>query len=199
MVRDQLLDLLVHHSYRYSDTEDFPLASGRSSQFYVNCKTTTMRKDSPRLIADAFNEFLPADAEAVGGLTMGADPIAYAIRDFGGRLDALVVRKAPKEHGLKQVIEGPIFPGKKVVVVDDVVTTGGSTIQAIGAFVAQGLEVVAVVVLVDREEDNGLGNIRSMAHCPVNAIFKVSELHGRWQRDQRDAQPASSRPAAAAL
>lgn len=200
MANSELLNLLVHHSYRFSDTELFPLASGRKSPFYVNCKTTTMRSDAARLIADAFEAKIPPAAEAIGGLTMGADPIAYAIRDLSARhLDVFVVRKEAKAHGLRRGVEGPVRQGLKVVVVDDVVTTGGSTIQALDACRAEGLDVVAVVVLVDREEDGGLDRIRAHAQCPVAAIFRVSELHERWQNLDQRADEAPSRPAAASL
>ena len=200
MANGELLDLLVLHSYRFSDTELFTLASGRKSPFYVNCKTTTMRRDAARLIADAFDPRIPQAAEAIGGLTMGADPIAYAIRDLSARrLDAFVVRKEAKAHGLRRVVEGPVRKGLKVVVVDDVVTTGQSTIQALDACSAEGLEVVSVIVLVDREEDGGLDRIRAHAKCPVSAIFKVSELHARWQELDRGADEAPSRSAAASL
>lgn len=202
MAVDQLRDLLVRHSYRYSDEPIFKLASGRLSQFYVNCKTTTMRREAARLIAAAFDRFIPREAEGIGGLTMGADPIAYAVRDFGTvPLDAFVVRKRPKEHGLKQAIEGPLRPGMKVVVVDDVVTTGGSTIDAIRACREHelALQVVAVVVLVDREEDEGLEKIRREAGCPVHAIFKVSELKLRWNQLHADDRGHLPRPLVAVI
>lgn len=200
MVHDQLLDLLVQHSYQFSPDAEFKLASGRMSQFYVNCKTATMRRAAALPIAQLFEPHIPRSAQAVGGLTMGADPIAYAIRDFGKlELDAFVVRKAPKEHGLKKLIEGPVSRGMKVVVVDDVVTTGGSTIMAIEECTRQGLEVVAVIVLVDRQEDAGLERIRAAAHCPVEAIFTVSELHDQWLKSGRGADHTTARSAAAAI
>lgn len=199
MARDHLLDLLVEHSYKFSHEPVYKLASGRLSQFYVNCKTTTMRAEAAPHIADAFGAHVPDDAQAIGGLTMGADPIAYAVRDLGRRrLDAFVVRKAPKEHGLKQAIEGPIAAGMRVVVVDDVVTTGGSTIEAIRVCRDASLAVVAVVILVDRQEDRGLDRIRAEAGCPVHAIFQVSELRARWDQVHRDGdRPAAGSFAAA--
>lgn len=202
MAHDQLLDLLVQHSYRFSEKAIYKLASGRMSQFYVQCKTTTMRRDAARLIADAFRPHVPPSAQAVGGLTMGADPIAYAIRDLSGlELDAFVVRKEAKEHGLKDetIIEGPTRRGMKVVVVDDVVTTGGSTIQAIRECVRAGFEIVSVVVLVDREEDGGLDAVKSKVRCPVSAIFTLPEIHARWLERGHDAHTDTARPAAVAV
>ena len=182
MARAQLLDLLVRHSYQYEAEPVFQLTSGRRSQFYVNCKTTTMRRDAADLIAKAFEAHIPEAARAVGGLTLGADPIAYAIRDLSRLpLDAFVVRKTPKEHGLRKAIEGPISAGLPVVVLDDVVTTGGSTLLAIEACRAAGLQIVAVLVLVDRMEDGGLDRIKSVAGpVPVHTIFTREELHAHW-------------------
>lgn len=180
--RERLLDLLARHSYQYETQPVFKLTSGRMSNFYINCKPTTMRRDAGQLIAKVFEPHLPASAKAVGGLTLGADPIAYALRDLCALpLEAFVVRKSPKEHGLRQTIEGPISHGMRVVVVDDVVTTGGSTITAIEACRENGLEVVGVIVLVDRLEDGGLDRIRSAAAgVPVHAVFTRDELHARW-------------------
>jgi len=199
MVWEELRDLLVEHSYRYSDEATFPLSSGRRSHFYIDCKPTTMRRDAARLIAESFDRHLPADAAAVGGLTMGADPIAYAVRDLSSRnLDAFVVRKEPKKHGLRQRIEGPVRPGMRVVVVDDVVTTGQSTITAVSACRDEGLVVVGVVVLVDREEDDGMQKIRDAVgpDVPVAAVFTKTDLHDRWQSKDRGDRD-TSRPRAA--
>ncbi len=166
-MRDQLLDMLVEYSYQYSAGEQFKLASGGMSRFYVNCKTTTMRRAAGPLIAAAFEPSIPPGSEVIGGLTMGADPIAYAVRDYAqAKLDVFVVRKAAKDHGLERLIEGPIGRGMKVVIVDDVVTTGGSTIIAIEECVREGLEVVAVIALIDRQEDSGLAQIAAKVACP---------------------------------
>jgi orotate phosphoribosyltransferase len=181
--RERLLDQLVEHAYRYSEEPRFRLASGRLSNFYIDCKKVTMRHDAARLLARLFEKLVPKSAQAVGGLTMGADPIAYALRDLCRRpLCAFVVRKGAKEHGLNRMIEGPVEPGMNVVVVEDVVTTGGSTIAAITECKRAGLNVVAVLALVDREENNGVERIRESldAKVPVHAIFTRSDLHSRW-------------------
>ena len=180
-VRRELLALLVQHCYQHADYPKFKLASGVSSDTYIDCKATTCLPEAGRLIGEICADLVPPDAEAIGGLTMGADAVAYATSAYflyvkGRRLNCFVVRKTPKDHGLNLFIEGT--PGKRVVVVDDVVTTGGSTIQAIERCRDEGIEVVAVIVLVDREECDGLQAVQRAAgeDVPVQAIFKKSEL-----------------------
>lgn len=195
--RERLLEQLVEDAYRYSEQPRFRLASGRLSNFYIDCKKVTMHHDAARPLARLFERLVPPGARAVGGLTMGADPIAYAMRDLSRRrLHAFVVRKARKEHGLESMIEGPVEPGMNVVVVEDVVTTGESAIAAITECKRAGLNVVAVIALVDREEDGGLERIkRSLGSAvPVRAIFTRSELHSRWlERQAQGPRRARSR------
>jgi orotate phosphoribosyltransferase len=108
------------------------------------------------------------------------------VRDLCRRpLDAFVVRKAAKDHGTAAAIEGPIEAGMPVVVVDDVVTTGDSTLQAIAACRAAALVIVAVIALVDRMEDDGLRRITAAAGAPVHAIFTRDELHACWLATNR--------------
>ncbi len=182
MVRTRLLDLLIARSYRRSDTPSFRLASGKLSNFYIDCRATTMRGEAMPLIGQVVVEQLPETAAAVGGLTMGADWIAAAAAYYGsshGRpLDAFSVRKEPKQHGLKKWVEGCAAPGSKVVVVDDVVTTGGSTIDAIKRCREEGLEIVGVLALVDRQEEGGMENIcREVGpDITVGAVFTRADL-----------------------
>lgn len=182
-----LLDLLVEHSYRRSARDEFELSSGKRSNFYIDCKTTTMRPEAGPLIGAAAAELIPLEADAIGGLTLGADAIAYAISAYmwyvqQRRLGTFTVRKTPKTHGTRRYIEGNL--GTKVVVVDDVVTTGSSTIDAIRRCQEENVQVVAVVVLVDREENDGMANVRRAAGAgvPVTAIFKKAALEARWQQ-----------------
>jgi orotate phosphoribosyltransferase len=182
-VRDQLLRLLAQHSYERADCPKFKLASGVASDTYIDAKATTTLADAGPLIGAVYADLIPQEADSIGGLTMGADPIAYAVSAYFMyvkccRLNSFVVRKAPKDHGKKRYIEGN--PGKQVVIVDDVVTTGGSTIQAIQRCREAGITVLAVIVLVDREESDGLATIRTEAGAdvPVRAIFTKSELEG---------------------
>ena len=137
------------------------LASGRESDFYVDMRRATLHHESAPLIGhvmlDLLEEsgFAPGeDYVAVGGLTMGADPVAtamlHAAAARGLNLDAFVVRKAAKDHGMKRQIEGPDVAGKRVVVLEDTSTTGGSPLEAARALAQVGAEVVAVAVVVDR-------------------------------------------------
>jgi orotate phosphoribosyltransferase len=181
--REGLLDLLVTHSYRRADSPIFQLSSGLRSDFYINCKQTTFRGEAMPLLGAALLPLIPATSEAVGGLTLGADPLAYAIAFqaglMGWTLNAFTVRKAAKGHGTKQAIEGA--PGTRVTVLDDVATTGGSTIEAIERCRDGGLEVVGVAVLVDREE-GGMAAIRAAAGdaIPTDAVFTHTDLRRRW-------------------
>lgn len=188
--KTKLLELLLEHSYRRSRTKSFRLASGKRSNFYIDCKATTMRAKAMPLVGELGFALVPRGAEAVGGLTMGADPIAGAIACFSAAqrrpVDAFSVRKEPKAHGMCQWIEGCGARGSKVVVVDDVVTTGGSTILAIQRCREEGLRVVGVIALVDREEEDGINAIRREAGpgVPVTAIFTRSEIDQEWARRQ---------------
>ena len=136
------------------------LASGLESNFYVDMRRATLHHEAAPLIGHVMldlleeNGFSVDEADAVGGLTMGADPVAtamlHAAAARGLDLDAFVVRKAAKDHGMKRQIEGPSVEGKRVVVLEDTSTTGGSPIQAVEALRAAGAQVLAVAVIVDR-------------------------------------------------
>lgn len=200
-LRERLLDLLVRDSYRRAADERFELSSGRRSNYYVDCKATTMRGEAMPLIGRLFAEMIPPNAEAVGGLTLGADAIAGATAFYcettGRRLNSFTVRKTPKKHGLMKFVEG--CPGSRVVVVDDVVTTGDSTIYAIRKCREAGFTVVGVIVLVDREE-GGIEAVKAAAgrETPVTAVFKRSELEARWRALHGSDAGNSARPQAAA-
>jgi len=182
MVRAKLLDLLVTRSYRHAETPSFLLASGKLSDFYIDCKMTTMNGQAMPLVGEVFANQLPDSIHAVGGLTMGADPIAHAIAYYcalqGRAVNAFSVRKEPKKHGTRKWIEGCVEPGCTVVVLDDVVTTGASTIDAIRKCREEGLQVVAITALVDRQEEGGLEAIRREAGADVSvrAIFTKSDI-----------------------
>jgi orotate phosphoribosyltransferase len=186
--------MLAGYSYRHDPSAPFHLSSGKRSPYYVDCKATTMRGEAIDLVGAAFLEHVPPEAEAVGGLTMGADPIAHAVASYATRhghpLNAFSVRKEAKRHGLGKWVEGCAPRGTAVVVVDDVVTTGGSTIDAIRKCREEGLRVVAVVALVDREEENGRENIVEAAGpgVPVTAVYTLREI--------REHAPGSPRSAA---
>ena len=136
------------------------LASGLESNFYVDMRRATLHHEAAPLIGHVMldlleeNGFSVVEVDAVGGLTMGADPVAtamlHAAAARGLDLAAFVVRKAAKDHGMKRQIEGPSVEGKRVVVLEDTSTTGGSPIQAVEALRAAGAQVLAVAVIVDR-------------------------------------------------
>jgi len=183
-VKSKLIALLRAHSYKYDPEGRFQLVSGKLSHHYVNCKATTMRGEAADVVGALVAERLPDNVRAVGGLTMGADPIALATAAWcarnGRSVNAFSVRKEPKKHGTRQWVEGCAEPGMAVAVVDDVATTGGSTIDAIKRCREEGLVVVAAVVLVDRQEENGLENIRRVAgpETPVSVIVTLADLRG---------------------
>jgi orotate phosphoribosyltransferase len=153
---DALRHLLLERSVRFGE---FVLASGRRSSFYVDCRPTTMSGAGMVLIGRmGWQAIRDAGwtATSVGGLTMGADPVAYAIAAASHGtalpLDAFSVRKEAKGHGTTKVIEGNFAPGSRVVVVEDVITSGGSALRAIDAVQGEGGNVVGVLAVVDREQ-----------------------------------------------
>jgi orotate phosphoribosyltransferase len=198
-IRERLLHLLVTHSYNRAAYDKFELTSGKRSNFYIDCKTTTMRAQAMPLVGAAVAALLPAETESVGGLTLGADAIAgataYYCQSIGRGVDSFTVRKTAKSHGMMKFIEG--CPGSRVVVLDDVVTTGGSTIDAINKCREAGLQVVGVVVLVDREE-GGMAAVQAAAgpDLPACAIFKKSEFEAHWQSLQAHEPATASRSGA---
>ncbi len=176
--RERLLALLLERSFRVGD---FVLSSGLRSRFYVDCRTTTTHAEGQALIGRLGLAAL-RDAglrpDAVGGLTLGADPVAYSIAHAswlaGDPVNAFTVRKEPKQHGTGKRVEGCFAAGDRVVVVEDVVTTGGSALKAAQAVEAEGGTVLAVFALVDREE--GGREAIETAGYPVHALYRVSEL-----------------------
>ena len=182
-MKNELIRILCKKSFQYSEEPIFKLVSGRMSHFYVNCKPTIL---SPRVMYLAghlvFEAVKDLNITGVGGLTFGADPIAVATA-FASELNkqpinAFSIRKTRKDHGIVRWIEGDLNPGDRVAVIDDVATTGGSTIKAIERARSEGMNVVRAVILVDRQE-GGLENIRQ--HVPeVSAIITRDELMAAW-------------------
>ena len=187
--RDALLDQLVERAYIYDPAGGIPLASGQLSDEYINCKAALSLPDILGTAAEVMYSRLRPEAQAVGGLTMGADPLAIAVALFSRTQPHAVrwfsVRKERKEHGLKKLVEGDLPDGSRVAVVDDVVTQGSSTLDAIDRLSSEGHKVVQVIVLVDREQ-GGLARIQDAigSGVPVEAIFSKSELRRRWQRSR---------------
>jgi orotate phosphoribosyltransferase len=163
-MRERLLELILKYTFQYSETPAFKLAHGGTSQFYFNCKRVTLDPEGQYLIGNlVFEAVKDLQINAIGGLTLGADPIAnataYSSWLRGMPIQSFIVRKARKDHGVIAAIEGKVNAGDRVVVVDDVVTTGGSTLQAVSACREAGLDIVGVLALVDRQEMNGRENI----------------------------------------
>src|SRR5712691_4822800 len=175
--RQELLRLLATKSFKLGE---FKLSSGGTSDYYVDCRTTTLDARGAQLTGQVFVEKIRQrgwNAQAIGGLTMGADPIVVAVSVTGGELNGFLVRKAEKQHGTGQRIEGFRQKGAKVVIVDDVCTTGGSTVQAIEAAREFGFEVVGVMCLVEREEAGGRPRVEKAASpAPFVSIFVATEV-----------------------
>ena len=176
MDRQVLLDRLAREAYRHGQ---FTLASGRSSEHYVNCKPVALSGSGLALLSPAMLELVDNNAAAVGGLTLGADPlvsgVAMAAAQQGRDLNALIVRKQAKGHGTGAWLEGPLpGPGALVTVLEDVVTTGGSSIQAVNQLKEAGYAVRRVVTIVDREE--GGQEAMDQAGLELVSLFRLSEV-----------------------
>jgi orotate phosphoribosyltransferase len=182
-MKTELIDMLCRKSFKFSKEPIYKLVSGRLSQFYVNCKPVTLCARGMFLAGHLlFEEIKDDDVTGVGGLTFGADPLAIATA-FASELkakpiNAFSIRKTRKDHGMIRWIEGDIQPGERVAIIDDVATTGGSTIKAIERARSEGLEVVRAVILVDRQE-GGIDNIRQHA-ANVSSIITRDELMERY-------------------
>src|SRR6202161_519465 len=175
--RQDLLRLLASKSFRLGE---FKLSSGGISDYYIDCRTTTLDAKGSRLTGEVFSGEIRKQGwkpQAIGGLTMGADPIVTAVSVVSGELNGFLVRKAEKQHGTGQRIEGFREKGARVGIVDDVCTTGASTIQAIEAARAFGFEVVGVMCLVERQDANGRPNVEKTA-APANfiSIFTATDV-----------------------
>ena len=203
--RDLLLHLLAEKSFRLGD---FKLSSGASSDYYIDCRTTTLHAEGARLIARVVTDVISQNKwkpKAIGGMTLGADPMVAAVAMLSAQqimvrapartkpidaeefyLHGFIVRKGEKEHGTGQRIEGYQKKGSKVVIVDDVCTTGKSTIDAIAAAREFGFEVAGVLCLVEREEAGGRANVeKAAAPAPFVAVFtakQIREEHAKMQK-----------------
>ena len=210
--RTALLNLIATHSFKLGD---FTLASGKKSDYYIDCRTTTLHAEGGRLsglvLYDLIREILPnpEKIEAVGGLTMGADPLvsntasasAWALADHDelpGELDpeagskpsptlihGFLVRKAEKTHGTGRKIEGFLKKGANVVIVDDVCTTGGSTVTAIEAAREAGMTVAGVFCLVDREQGGGANIEAACNGAPFISVYTATEVRAAHLLQQK--------------
>jgi orotate phosphoribosyltransferase len=184
--RERLFEILYEKSFIYRDDPPFTLVSGRQSPYYFDCKATTLDPEGVFLIGevvmDAIQQIIgESDIRALGGLTLGADPVSIstsiAANRRGYRISPLIIRKEPKLHGTQKWIEGDLNGVRNVVVIDDVITTGGSTITAIEKMRESGLAVVRAAVIVDREE-GGRERIENEG-VPVISLFRRSDFDSR--------------------
>ena len=156
------------------------MSSGGTSDYYIDCRTTTLDARGAQLTGQVFLEEIRSrgwDAQAIGGLTMGADPIVVAVAVTSGTLHGFLVRKSEKQHGMTQRIEGFRKKSARIVIVDDVCTTGSSTVQAIEAAREFGFEIVGVMCLVEREEAGGRASVeKAAAAAPFVAVFTANEV-----------------------
>jgi orotate phosphoribosyltransferase len=174
--RDELIKHVTTHALKKGD---FTLASGRKSNYYINGKLSTLDARGAYLVARTFLAMMADDVpDAVGGLTLGADPIIGSVLSLAGledlRLKGFIVRKEAKGHGTQSQVEGPLAGDEKVVIIEDVVTTGGSSIKAIKALEELGCKVTRVLAIVDREE-GGKENLAAGGYG-LESIFTAREL-----------------------
>jgi len=177
-LNDELLKLLRENAYKKGE---FKLSSGKTSEHYVNCKPVTLSGRGLTLASVMLLEHVERDSAAVGGLTLGADPIVSGVVVVAGLdkrlLDGLIVRKEPKGHGTGAWIEGPELPeGSKVTVLEDVITTGGSAIKAVKRIRDAGYKVERVVSIVDRQEDDEATTAMKLAGLELYSIFTLKDL-----------------------
>ncbi|MEW6600023.1 MAG: orotate phosphoribosyltransferase [Nitrospirota bacterium] len=186
-MKQRLIELILERTFKFTDEPTFKLASGAMSNFYFNCKPTTLNAEGMYLTGNLLYEIIKSrkswKVKGVGGLTLGADPVANAIAYSaymkGVPLEAFVVRKEPKKHGTMLWIEGNVTSGDRVIIVEDVITTGGSTKKAIDRARECGLRVLGVVVLIDRQE-GGRKLIESLG-VPVRVLLTKEDIFRAYQ------------------
>lgn len=203
--RQQLLQLLAEKSFHLGE---FKLSSGGISDYYIDCRTTTLDAEGARLTGRVVLDEIRArgwNPQAIGGMTLGADPIVVSVAVHSAqqvqtrssvvqaelpawRISGFLVRKAEKAHGTGQRIEGAVQKGARVVVADDVCTTGASTIQAIEAARAAGMVVVGVICLVEREEAGGRASVeKAAAPAPFVSIYTAGQIRQEhWRTRQSE-------------
>src|SRR5712672_483081 len=175
--RQELLEMLAQKSFRLVE---FKLSSGGTSDYYIDCRTTTLDARGAQLTGQVFLEQIREqewEPTAIGGLTMGADPIVVAVAVTSGTIHGFLVRKSEKQHGTGRRIEGFAEKGARVVIVDDVCTTGSSTIQAIEASREFGFNITGVACLVERLEAGGRPSVeKAAAPVPFISVFTSDDV-----------------------
>jgi orotate phosphoribosyltransferase len=179
--RARLIEILRATSVKSAPEPIFRLASGKMSRYYVDCKQALSDPEARALIGRLTGELIQAQTfDVVGGLELGAYPIAIAVSDemyraSGIKLRVFVVRKEPKTHGIKDLIAGNVTAGDRALIVEDVVTSAGSTLKAIRGARTAGLVVERVIALLDREEENGAAKLHAEG-VAFMSLFKLSDL-----------------------
>jgi orotate phosphoribosyltransferase len=184
-MKNRLIELIIEKAFKYSEEPVFKLVSGRMSNYYFNCKAITLKPEGMYLIGNIIVDLIiNLEIKGIGGLTLGADPIADAVAYTSylkkNPIEAFVVRKSAKSHGTMQWIEGNIASGDRVVIVDDVITTGKSTLEAITRAKEAGLEIVKVIALIDRQE-GGREAIKELGYN-VEAIVTREEVMEKYKK-----------------
>ena len=169
-------------SFKWDRTNGFKLASGEISPFYVDCRALMAHPEARRLVAQlAYDALVQVEFDCLGGLEIGAIPIAVTISDFACAASppkiwrTFVVRKQVKDHGLGKLIEGSIHPGDRVLIVDDVLTSGGSLLKAVGAAREAGLQVDHALVIVDRQEQDGKARVEK-ERVQLRSLLTIQDL-----------------------
>ena len=182
VLRQGLLDLIVKYAYVEGD---FTLSSGAKSSYYINCKQVTLRAEGGLALGRLLLQLLPEDTSAVAGLTLGADPMVSAVSVVSAYenrpIPALIIRKKPKGHGTQAYIEGPsLATGARVVVLEDVVTTGGSALTAVERLQDAGYEVSQILSLVDREQ--GSSELYQSKGIKFQTLFSIREIQQQYSK-----------------
>jgi orotate phosphoribosyltransferase len=190
-MKQRLIELILDRTFKFTDKPTFKLASGKMSSFYFNCKPTTLNAEGMYLVGHLMYDLIKSrkswKVKGVGGLTLGADPVANAIAYTAYLIDepleSFVVRKEPKKHGTMLWVEGNVKKGDRVIIIEDVVTTGGSSKKAIDRAKKCGLNVLGVVVLIDRQE-GGREAIESLG-VPVKVLLTKEEIFETYKKNVR--------------
>jgi len=191
--RDALLHILARTSFKLGE---FTLSSGAHSDYYIDCRTTTLHAEGGRLTGLAILDLIhhqKLKPAAIGGLTMGADPIVSNVASASAwcanqhpsapLIHGFLVRKAEKDHGTGRRIEGFVEKGAPVIIVDDVCTTGASTITAIAAAKESGMHLIAAICLVERQEANGRPAVEAAAgEAPFYSLFTANDVRAEYVR-----------------
>lgn len=184
--KQQLIDIIHQHALKFGQ---FTLASGKQASFYLDCRMVTLHPQGANQIASGMLDVLEKGAfggipQAVGGLAIGADPITASVVVHAGLRQhpilGFMVRKEPKQHGTGKLVEGPVTPGMKVVIVEDVITSGGSALKAAAAAKDFGLDVIGAIGVVDRLE-GGRANFDA-AGIPLVTLLTIDDLIPPAQR-----------------